>query len=236
MGLLGFAGQASASSLRPLRGWLHPWPTAGSALGDTSAPATPSSFIAGYGSDTTFPSLNLTTTFVVPKVKCGHKTRELGVGITTLSPGGPQAVLLVTGCQGGTSIYVPVVATSATRKRGRAAHPGDKVVLHEKANSTSEALSFVDKTHPKATTKLTTTGDTSFSPAIADYKNTSNGSGYPIPNFGKITFTNTKLNGQPFGTTPLTRFEMVNSSTVIQIATSPFASNNESFKTTFKHS
>ncbi len=59
---------------------------------------------------------------------------------------------------------------------------------------------------------------------------------YHVPEFKQITFTNSKLNGQPFGGFPVTRYDMVNGAMTVQIATGSLASNNESFKSAFKHS
>ena len=240
-GLLGFAGPASASSWPVFRGLFHPRAAVAGTPRASSAPAAPSPYAAGYLSNTAYPSLNLTTTFVVPKVKCGHTNSVVAAGMTTISSGGgpvgEQGVLLLIGCKSsGSPFYIPAVSTGSTAQRGHAAHPGDTVVLHETASASSVSVSFADKTHPTANMKLTGTGAPFFSPAIEELKDSSGSTSYPIPNFGKITFTKSKLNHQPFGLSPVNRVDMVNSSAVVQIATSPFASDNESFKTTFKHS
>jgi hypothetical protein len=237
VGLLGFVGQASASAFPAFGGWFHAWPKATGGPSAKSAPASPSQVLAGYGVNEQFSSINVTTTFVAPKVKCARKNSVVLAGLLSVSPSGGQAASLLIGCkQTGKAFYFTAVASGSAVQHGHGVHPGDKLVLHEKANATRVFLSVTDKANPKADLRLTTAGDSTFGPGITEVKDSNNGAPYPIPDFGKISFTNSKLNGQPFGGFPLSRIEMVNSSNVIQIATSPFKSDNESFTSTFKHS
>ena len=94
---------------------------------------------------------------------------------------------------------------------------------------------MVDKTHPSVTRKLTGRGRApSRIPVIGDSVIEPN---VPVPDFGKVSFSESKINGRALGLAPgLTRENLVNSSDVLQIKTGPLASNNESFTTTFKHS
>jgi hypothetical protein len=94
----------------------------------------------------------------------------------------------------------------------------------------------VDKTHPSVTRNLTGAGSSSFSDAgvgdsiIGEHAP-------PVPDFGKLNFFKSKINGRALGlASELTRDNLVSSSDVLEIKTSPLASNKESFTTTFEHS
>lgn len=140
------------------------------------------------------------------------------------------------GCVKGKARYYPSFIVNGRHGTypSAAARPGDKIVLHENCNSKMCSLSLVDKTFPDVNTALTGIGAASFSGAgVGDMSF----SGLPIPNFGKVTFSNSTLNGHAFRLAPgLARFNMVNSSMTLQIKTSRFATDGESFKTIFEHS
>jgi hypothetical protein len=243
VGLLGFAGPASASSGPAYGDWYHAKPTgARAAPGATLAPGAPAPYFAGYYYSTGLPSVTVTTTFVVPKAKCGHVTTFVGIGVATFSPHSFNAALLEVACTHGRAQYIPILGhnNKAKPEFSSGVAPGDKIVVKERGSSTGVSLSFADKTNRKANTKMTAPGDTGFAPEIGDLKKSHKVGGnfvpWPVTDFGHVSFTNSKLNGQPFGSFPVIRYDMVNGAMTVQIATGPFASNNEAFKTTFKHS
>jgi hypothetical protein len=56
-----------------------------------------------------------------------------------------------------------------------------------------------------------------------------------VPNFGKLTFSHARLDGQPFGGAPgLVQYDRYRHST-LQISTSPFKSDQETFTTVYHH-
>lgn len=198
-------------------------------------------FMAGYESRaSSLTAVSVTTTFVVPAVKKCGDTKE--VIIPAVAARGAShssaAVGLDIHCRNSKVIYFPIFsADGKIRARAHArAHPGDTVVLRLSWNSTRLSLAVVDKTHPSVTRTLTGMGSTSFSkPGIVDA--IIGNPPAPVPDFGKIAFSKSKINGRALGRAPgLTRDNLVNSSHVLQVKTGPIVSNNESFTTTFKHS
>jgi hypothetical protein len=240
VGLLGLAGPASASSAAANPLWFHGEPAINGALSAKSAPAINDELFAGYRYNGALPSANWITSFTVPKLICSHTKSLVGVGLATTGGSSFAAVLLEAGCKKGSAHYDSILFNNSQHTQGGAApKAGDKLVLQEKASSTKVVLFFTDKTNPKASAKLSTPGGSGFNPEIGELKpfhKTSGGSApYHIPDFGKIAFTNSKLNGQPFGSFPVARFDMVNATMTLQIATGRFASDNKSFKSFFKH-
>ncbi|MGN6168373.1 MAG: G1 family glutamic endopeptidase [Solirubrobacteraceae bacterium] len=197
--------------------------------------------MAGYEASVSSPTaINVTTQIVVPPVKKCGATKEViipfvaaHVGTTTSA-----AVGLDIHCNNGKVIYFPIFNTGRPPNKAFAharAHPGDTVVLRLSWNSMRLSLAVVDKTHPSVTRTLTGAGSSSFSDAaIGD---SVIGEDVPVPDFGKVNFSKSKINGRALGlASNLRRDNLVNSSDVLQIKTGPIASNNQSFTTTFKHS
>jgi hypothetical protein len=229
---LGFAAPALASSVRFETG-------AGKHLRGAHTKSSP--FMAGYESTAPSPTAtSVTTTLVVPTVKnCGTTKKVIIPFVATDAGMTGAAVGLDIHCRNGKVIYFPIFNTGHSPNKAFAharAHPGDTVVLSLRWNSTRLSLAVVDKTHPSVTRKLTAPGSTSsFSDAaIGD---SIIGKDVPVPDFGKVTFTKSKINGHALGLAPgLTRVDLVNMSDVLQIKTGPIRSDNRSFTTTFKHS
>ncbi len=235
---LGLAGSALASPAA-VPGFGHQARPSVHASSAHSASPTPYQQFAGYYTPQMASSEQVTTTFVVPRLKCGKATQEVGIGEETFSATGASAVLVAARCAKGKAHYVPVLFIDTTGKTGSAApvRAGDKIVLKETASSTATSLVFVDKTHPKANAKLSGAGDSGFSPQIGDIKaHHKSGAPFAIPNFGHVAFSKSMLDHVPFGTaSPLFSYDMTNAKGTVQITTGPFASDNESFKTVFKH-
>ena len=195
---------------------------------------------AGYESSSSSPTaISVTTTIVVPAVnKCGT-ARKVVIPFVSASAGSGDfaAVGLDIHCRNSKVIYFPIFDVNGTNTaRAQAhAHPGDRVVVRMSWNSARLVLAVVDKTRPSVTRKLTGLGDSSFSDPAIGASNIDRQ--VPVPDFGKVNFSNSKINGRALGAAPsLERFNLVNSSHTLQIKTGPIASNKESFTTTFKHS
>ncbi len=198
-------------------------------------------FMAGY--ETTASSTNamsVTTTIVVPTVKNCRTTRKVIIPFVSAEASSTNAAVgLDIHCRNGKVINFPIFDVNGHNKANASAHahPGDKVVLRLSWNSSRLLLAVVDKTRPSVTRKLSGVGSSSFSdPDIAD--SVIGGSEpFPVPDFGKINFSESKINGRGLGLAPgLTRDNLVNMSDVLQIKTGPIRSDKESFTTTFKHS
>lgn len=228
---LGFAAPALASPMHFQTG-------AGKGLRGVHTESNTSA--AGY--ETTVSStkaMSVTTTIVVPTVKNCGTTRKVIIPFVSANDSSDTAAAgLDIHCRSGKVIYFPIFAPPGGPNKAFAharAHPGDTVVLSLSWNATRLRLAVVDKSHPSVTRKVTGPGSSLFSgPGIGDSVIEPN---VPVPDFGKVNFSKSQINGRALGLAPgLTRENLVNASHVLQIKTGPLASNNESFTTTFKHS
>jgi Peptidase A4 family len=225
---LGLAAPTFASSMHFQTG-------AGKGLRGTHTENNPST--AGYETNSLSAStISMTTTFVVPAVKhCGNARKA----IIPFIGSGNGDVGLDLHCRHGKVINFPIFAADGHIKADAAAHahPGDTIVLRLTWNATRLSLYVIDTTHPSVTRTLTGAGSSSSFTDAAIGDSVIGSPPPPVPDFGKVTFTKSKINGRALGLTPgLIRDNLVNSSHVLQIKTGPIASNNESFTTTFKHS
>lgn len=179
------------------------------------------------------------TTIVVPAVKkCGAR-KKVVIPFVAADAGTVGSVAgLDIHCRNRKVIYFPIfdvegkiIAYSKAR-----AHPGDKVVLRMSWNTANLSLAVVDKTRPSATRIAKGSGSTSFmDPEIGDA--TIGNMPAPVPDFGKVTFSKSTVNGKALGLdSPLTQYNMVNSSHILQTKTGPIQSKKQSFTTTFEHS
>ncbi len=227
---LGFAGPALASST--------PFQTgAGKRLPGPRTASNPGS--AGYETTASSPdAMSVTTTIVVPAVKnCGTTRKVIIPFVSADDSSGQGAAGLDIHCRNSKVIYFPIFAAGGNveARASAHAHPGDKIVLRLSWNATRLLLAVIDKTHPSVTRKLTEPGSSSFSdPGIGDSVIEPN---VPVPDFGEVAFSQSKINGRALGSAPgLRRENLVSMSDVLQIKTGPIRSDNRSFTTTFKHS
>lgn len=200
------------------------------------AAPTKSADFAGYELNFTsaVPKLALTTTLVVPKVKCGAAKTSLNVGVETYpASGGVAGVLLAVQCRHHKAHYLPTAFTAnGAVTPGFAAHAGDKLVLSIKANSRVMFMSLIDKRSPKSDARIYGPGDASgYGDAqIGEFR-----ASKAVPNFRTLTFTSSMLGGKPFGSDSPTGYDMTNPSTMaVQIATSAWTSHGTAFRTTYK--
>jgi hypothetical protein len=144
------------------------------------------------------------------------------------------------GCNEGKILYFPAFTLNGQHQnfRNLKAHAGDTVVLTASLQTTGTTLSVVDKTTKRVHKKLTGKGvPQALDPWAGDtsWVNNSEGGLEPVPNFGTITFSNTLLDGMPFGLAAgNTQNDRYKHST-LQISTSGFQGDNETFDTVFQH-
>jgi hypothetical protein len=183
--------------------------------------------------------LTMSATIVLPKLKCASKTQAIVANLNGGGGGRPgSAAGEFLGCARGKARYFPALAINGSSKlyRRLAARAGDTVVLKLTINSTKTEVSVADKTTKSASKKLTAAGGTGGVCWAGDAPVSSNRGLLGVPNFGTLTFSHTVLNGQPLGTeSPLRQYDRYRGKT-LQIKTSRFAGDEETFKTTFKHS
>ncbi len=225
-------------------------PALASTHGGSAAPharTTPSTkksaTFAGYSINGTNGITGITTTIMVPKLKCSKTNRAIGAstGLYEDSTTNFSSANLFIGCVKGKATYFPFLTVNGQEQdfRKTAAHPGDMVTLQTDANTTETVVEVDDLTHSFSKSK-TSAGYSSFvaNPWIGDVTWSSQGKVLGVPDFGKIHFRTATLNGTPFGSlTPQLRFDRYNKSkTTLQIHTGAYGPSMQAFGTTFKHS
>jgi hypothetical protein len=204
--------------------------------------ATTSTTFAGYEIGAIDGPSNMTTTIVLPKLNCGTTDQAIypsvgayfDLGSSDFSSAG-----MFVGCIGGKAQYWPVLQVNGVEHDYPTliAKKGDTVVLKYSMKSGATKVSVTDKTTKSASKKLTGTGvtETGFPWAGDVAWHTGLGALEGVPKFGTLTFSHTVFVGVPFETDGPTQFNRYSGST-LQISTGSFASDEETFKTTFHHS
>lgn len=186
---------------------------------------------------------SVSATMVVPKLKC--KTgEEQAVYAEVGVEGNTNAAGVVTGCNGKQAYYWPSLTLNNAVKNYSSdkAYPGDKVKLSITQSDSATDVSANDLTH-KFDVKRTAAGNATGDDLLVGEDAWDDPTQLGVPDFGTLSFSNALLNGSPFGSfgsaSSLVQYDRYTSTAAsgkLEIATSPFASNKESFKTTFKRS
>lgn len=182
----------------------------------------------------------VTTHVVVPKLKCSsgaEKAIALSVGVYNVS-GHASAADLFAGCYKGKATYFPSLEVNGVTHNyvPLKAHPGDKVTLHVSQSAKRTVVSVKDVSRSGVSKTLHGAGSKQGSSPWVGTTGWVNPGLLGVPKFGKIHYSGSTLDGTPFASAAsVARWNRYKGST-LQIETSAFASNHESFTTTFKHS
>lgn len=190
-------------------------------------------------------SIDSTTTIGVPMLKaCGHKLA--GAAATTgvylnNSDSTFTSAGLAFGCDKGKAEYFPVLYLNGAGHEypKLKAKPGDTVVLTVDENASATTVSVADKTHKSVHKSLSGGGGTGLTApwlGISAGEN-ANGKPYPPPDFGKVSFSASFLDGEAWAARAEGALQGYNryKGKTLEIKTGPFASNDEGFSTVFKH-
>jgi hypothetical protein len=196
---------------------------------------------AGWSATTTPNAFKLTTTVVLPKLKCHTAEQAIiaQVGSATSNPKGDHAGVLIA-CKRGKAHYFPTFTVEGTTKSFRKlkAKPGDIVVLTVSlSRSTSGKLSIRDETTKRVRKSLSAPVASKLKYArVGDEALIKSGKVVPVPNFGRITFSHTEYKGAPLQAQgALFQYDRYKRST-LQISTSSFTGAGDTFETLFHHS
>jgi hypothetical protein len=196
---------------------------------------------AGWSATTTPSAFKLTTTVVLPKLKCHRAEQAIiaQVGSATSSPKGDHAGVLIA-CKQSRAHYFPTFTIEGTTKSfpKLKAKAGDIVVLAVSlSRTTSGKLLVRDKTTRRVTKSLSAPAASKLKYArVGDEALIKSAKVVPVPNFGRITFSRTDYQGAPlqaYGA--LFNYDRYKHSTR-QISTSGFTGAGDTFKTVFHHS
>lgn len=205
---------------------------------------------AGYIYDgVSYPNFTVTAKIVVPKLRC-TKGRERAVdpsvGMSTKKSTSSRRhsslAGLFVGCENGKANFFPnlEVNGSSHKYTDLRAKPADTIVLRVAESASSTAVSVVDKTHKFRASLKGAGRNKLLGPWVGDvgwYSPRLLG----VPDFGTLHFSDSKLNGMAFaswgamtgsGSTPVREDRVKHGAT--KIATSAFATDQESFTTTYQ--
>lgn len=222
-------------------------PALASSGGRSSVVKTKSTTFAGYHALHAASSMTVSTKVVVPSLKCTKASRAIAPGASFLTVSSASAAELFVGCSKGKAQFYPSLVINGTRHNYPSlhAHPGDAVALTVSENASGTTASVVDSTHKsvKKTVKGSGTMQPLTDPMIGDFpwfKSSSSMKPEGVPDFGKLGFSASMINGATVGSYSsgtLFQVSRYNSTlTTLQIAAGKLAGDNASFKTVFKHS
>jgi hypothetical protein len=205
---------------------------------------------AGYRYSPSSQYYDATTTFVVPKLKCGSANRAIAAAIglkgsTESDYGGPYRIEagLFIGCHAGKARYWPELKWEVAKTKNYptdVARAGDTIVLrlYSTTEAPGPAVSVVDKTHRFHVSK-THIECGACSPNVGwagdSGWRTSGGRLEGVPDFGTLTYTNTRVHGHPLGQTSPTRHDR-RTNARLQIKAGSLFNSGTAFRTFFKHS
>jgi hypothetical protein len=200
-------------------------------------PVTPN--YAGWlaGSPNVAGALSANTTFTVPPViNCTTTDDFVVVGVGLPSATSIIATGVAVGCRGGAPFYggetdingtiTPVPVT---------VQPGDKIVLKLKVSGTVTSGSFQDVTKGFTQPIKGKGGKSTGSCVGIDGSENGTATGDPpVPDFGKVAFSASTINGQTITASGAVRVNMGTSTGVVQISTGVVNASGKGFTSTFK--
>jgi hypothetical protein len=184
-------------------------------------------------------SLTATTQFTVPAVTGCTSTDDfvvIGVGLPT-GETSVTATGVAVGCMGGAPFYggetdingtiTPVPVTI---------NPGDKILLKLAVSGASTTGTFADKTQGFSQPIKGKGGKPTGSCVGIDGSENGTNGDPPVPDFGKVVFSSSEINGKTITASGATRVNMATASGVLQIGTGAVTKTGKGFTSTFKNS
>lgn len=197
-----------------------------------------SPLFAGFAA---LPGASATTagvTFKVPTLSaCTATTTAVSSGAAIAFTGTPAklwAAGIAMECKSGKAVYEGVITIANVTTNLVAVKPGDTIVVTASLAATKGSATFADGTHKFSKSgaggKATYALDGMGAVPIATGSKTD----FPIPNFGKLTYTGGTLNGKTPATAPGAAVDMVVGATT-KIVTSALGTGGATWTETWKH-
>lgn len=196
-------------------------------------------YYAGWlaGSPNRLATQSANSTFTVPAVTgCGSTNDFVVIGVGVPSATSIVATGVAAGCQGGLPFYTAetdingVITTVPVTVA-----PGDKIVLKLTVSGTATSGSFQDVTKGfKQPFKGKGSKSTGSCVGIDGSENGTATGDPPVPNFGKVAFSASTINGQTITGSGAVRVNMGTSTGVVQISTGVVNATGKGFTSTFK--
>ena len=176
----------------------------------------------------------------VPKLSCTTATRAVGpaAGVQANNNKTFSSASLFTGCVNGKAVNYPALVINGheTPYPKSPFSAGDVINLSTNVTTKGTTVQVTDVT-TGASQKLTGAGASASAAYIGDtaWVN-STGTLLGVPNFGTLTFTKCRIDGITLAASLPYRYQRVNSSNIVQIATGALPSTGTRFATSYKHS
>jgi hypothetical protein len=184
-------------------------------------------------------TLSADTTFTVPAVTGCTSTDDfvvIGVGLPTGTTS-VTAIGVAVGCMNGAPFYGGEIDINGTITPATpTVSPGDVIVLKLKVTSAETTGKFTDQTTGASQPiKGTGSSPTGSCVGIDGSENGGTGGDPPVPDFGKVVFTNSEINGATIPGSGAVRVNMATPAGVLQIATGAVTKSGKGFTSTFKN-
>jgi hypothetical protein len=177
--------------------------------------------------------------FKVPALSCTSVYRAITpvAGVEVNNFASYSSAFLFVGCRSGNAMYFPSLVINGTETDYTTTRlsAGDAIKVSTKVTTTGTTVQVTDMTKG-ITKKLTGPGASASAAYIADSGWHNNGTLLGVPKFGTITFTHCLIDGAALASARPARYQRVNSTGIVQIATGALSSAGTTFATHFKHS
>jgi hypothetical protein len=211
------------------------------AAGPAAATPTSNRTFAGYQTAVPTGSATvLTASFTVPALACTTTDRAIaadaGVLVNNYKSGSLAGVF--TGCVSGTAVYYPSVVVNGTETDYTTSPiaAGDVIDLTTKVSTNRTRVQVTDVT-TGVTQKIIGAGASASAAYIGDDSwINSSGQLEHVPDFGKLAFKNSILDGKTLASWHPHAYQRVNSIGTLQITTGGFWPGGTTFTTHFQHS
>ena len=220
------------------------WPASNThAFGRTAAAVTSNRTFAGYQTGVTAGSATSSAaTFTVPTLACTTTpvgiTAEAGVAANNFKTASVAGVF--TGCANGRAVYFPFLVVNGAEANYTSTpfSAGDVINLSANVTTSGVTVQVTDTTKNVSVTNTITGAGASADAAWIGNNAwvTSAGLLDGVPNFAKLTFSSCLIDGTALQSwNPLQKFQRVNRSGVVQIATGGFWPGGTAFTTHYQH-
>jgi len=211
-------------------------------LGLTTATPTSTRTFAGYQAAVPAGSATvLVASFAVPTLlSCTTTDRAIApsVGVPVNNGKTVSAAFVFTGCVNGTALYFPGVVVNGTETDYQTTpfSAGDVIDLTAKVSTNRTRVQVTDVT-TGVTQKIIGSGGRASAAFIGDEAlATSTGSLLHVPDFGKLKFRNSVIDGKTLASWHPHAYQRVNSRGTVQIATGTLSTSGLAFATRYEHS
>jgi hypothetical protein len=182
----------------------------------------------------------LTASFAVPTLSCTTTDRAIapGTGVLENSYKTVSAAFVFTGCVNGTAVYYPGLLVNGTETDYTTSPvaAGDVIDLTTKVSKYRTRVQVTDVT-TGVTQKIIGAGASASAAYIGDDSwDNSSGQLEHVPDFGKLAFKNSILDGKTLASWHPHAYQRVNSIGTLQITTGGFWPGGTTFTTHFQHS